>query len=262
MSSLPATDPRPFCLLQLSDSHLSADPQARYRGENADQNLARLRPAIRELAPDAIVLSGDVSEDGSQASYWRMAGFVHDLAGTVAWLPGNHDVRETMEKVFAEPGFHAGPVLDCGGWQIVLLDSSWPDRIDGCLDGERLEPLERLAPGRPALVFVHHQPVKVGSPWIDRYPLSEADRLWHRLDRQTVRAVAFGHVHQAFESEREGIAVLASPASSVNSLPGEEKFTPDPAGPSARWFRLWPDGRWETGLVQARHHTRSASRPD
>lgn len=250
MASLPSTNPQTFCVLQLSDSHLSADPHADYRGENADENLASLRPAIRELAPDAIVLSGDVSEDGSQASYWRMAGFVHDLARTVTWLPGNHDVRETMAAVFGEPGFDPGPVLEFGAWQIAMLDSAWPDRIDGFLDAERLEPLDRLQAGRPALVFVHHQPVEVGSPWIDKYPLSEPERLWRWLDRQTVRAVAFGHVHQEFHSDRDGIAVLASPATSVNSLPGKEKFTPDPAGPAARWFRLWPGGHWETGILK------------
>lgn len=248
--NLPMTDTG-FCLLQLTDSHLPEEATTDYRGESADANLASLRPAIRKLRPDAIVLSGDVSEDGSAPSYWRMGGFVRDLAPSVAWLPGNHDRREVMAGVFDELGFDSGPVIEQGGWQIVLLDSAWPDRIDGFLDEERLAPLDRLQPGRPALVFVHHQPLAVGSPWIDRYPLSEAERLWRKLDAGTVRAVAFGHVHQAFAQEQNGIACLAAPSTAVNSLPGQEKFTPDPSGPAARWFRLWPDGKWKTGIVGA-----------
>ncbi|HSH26711.1 MAG TPA: hypothetical protein VK972_02905 [Wenzhouxiangella sp.] len=40
--NFPARTPPPLVVLQLSDSHLSADPQALYREQSADANLARL----------------------------------------------------------------------------------------------------------------------------------------------------------------------------------------------------------------------------
>lgn len=242
---------RPLTLLQLSDSHLSADPQASYRDQSADANLASLRPAIQELAPGLIVLSGDVSEDGSPQSYWRMGGFVRDLAARVAWLPGNHDQHSTMTEVFDQFDFESGPLLSAGGWQIALLDSAWPDRAEGELDAGRLAPLDGLEAVQPALVFVHHQPLLIGSPWIDRYPLVEAGRLWQRLDRGPVRAVAFGHVHQVFEGEKQGIACLSAPSTAANGERDAARFTASSLGPAARWFRLWPDGHWETGILDA-----------
>lgn len=250
MTSLPATAKQPVTLLQLSDSHLSADPQALYRGQSADANLASLRPAIRALAPEAIVLSGDVSEDASPESYWRMGGFVRDLAPVIAWLPGNHDERATMAEVFDELGFDAGPILALGDWQLALLDSAWPDRPEGELDEERLAPLDELEPGVPAMVFVHHQPLPVGAPWIDKYPLIEPEPFWKRLADKPVRAVAFGHVHQVYEGEKNGIACLSAPSSAANGERDAPKFTPSDLGPSARWFRLWPDGRWESGILE------------
>lgn len=247
--NLPAATEQPITLLQLSDSHLSEDPQARYRGQHADANLASLREAIKGLSPDAIVLSGDVSEDASPASYWRMGGFVRDLAPKIAWIPGNHDEREVMAGVFDELGFEAGPIVRLGGWQIALLDSAWPNRPEGELTGERLSVLDQLAGDRPALVFVHHQPVAVGSPWIDKYPLVEPDRLWKKLSEKPVKAVAFGHVHQVYEGERGGIACLSAPSTAANGVREAPKFTPSDQGPSARWFRLWPGGRWESQLL-------------
>ncbi len=247
--NLPAASLPPTTLLQLSDSHLSEDPQALYRGQPADANLAGLRDAIKRLSPDAIVLSGDISEDASPTSYWRMGGFVRDLAAKVAWIPGNHDEREVMADIFDELGFDAGPIVEIGDWQLVLLDSAWPDRPEGELDDRRLAPVDGMDARRPALVFVHHQPVAVGAPWIDKYPLIEPERLWNKLAGKPVKAVAFGHVHQVYEGVRDGIACLSAPSTAANGQRDAQKFMPGEQEPSARWFRLWPGGRWETGIL-------------
>ena len=241
----------PFTLIQISDCHLAADPATDYRGINADATLQSLLPAVRALAPDAVVLSGDVSEDASAESYARAVNYFEGLAPRVAWLPGNHDRRETMAQAFEPAGFRAGPVEHWGGWQIVLLDSSVPDRPEGTLDPQRLAPLDDLDSERPALVFIHHQPVPVGAPWIDKYALREPERLWEKLDARVVRAVAFGHVHQVRSGEKNAIAWLSAPATSANSQLETERFTLDPTGPKARWFRLEPDGGWTTGILGA-----------
>jgi 3',5'-cyclic-AMP phosphodiesterase len=240
-----------FTLVQLSDCHLSGDPGAVYRGQNADANLERLLPACRALKPDGIVLSGDVSEDASPDSYRRVVKLLDGLAGRIAWLPGNHDERDAMAGTFDPAGFSAGPVVDWGGWQIVLLDSAVPDRPEGHVDTERLRPLDQLDSESPALVFIHHQPIPVGARWIDKYPLVEAELFAERLDPGIIRAIGFGHVHQVFSGQLNGIACLSAPSTVANSLPGTERFTPDPTGPKARWFRLWPNGQWQTGIISA-----------
>jgi 3',5'-cyclic-AMP phosphodiesterase len=238
-------------LLQLTDCHLAEDPAQSYRGQNADANLKSLLPACRALAPDAVVLTGDLADDASPAAYQRLVEIVDGLADCIAWLPGNHDDRAVMTEIFDAAGFQAGPVLDWGGWQIALLDSAVPDRPEGHLDKTRLAPLDSLKADQPALVFVHHQPLPVGAPWIDKYGLVEADQLWEKLAGTPVRAVGFGHVHQNFVGRHQGIACLATPSSVANSQSQTEKFTPDPTGPKARWFRLADDGRWQSGLLSA-----------
>ncbi|MGY6586731.1 MAG: metallophosphoesterase [Wenzhouxiangella sp.] len=238
-----------FTLLQLSDCHLSADPSATYRGENADHNLKRLLPACRAFAPDGVVLSGDLAEDASAEAYHRLAKLLDGLAERFAWLPGNHDDRRVMHSVYDELGWHAGPVLEWGGWQLALIDSTEPDRPDGEVDAERLAPLTGLAADKPALAFIHHQPLSVNAPWIDKYRLCNPELFWQAVDPAIVRGVGFGHVHQAFVGEHNGVRCLSAPSTVANSQAETEKFTADPTGPKARWYRLRNDGRWQTGLI-------------
>jgi len=243
-----------FTLVQISDCHFARDPESLYRDENADRNLARLRVGVEAMAPDGLVLSGDISEDGSIESYQRVAGQVRGWAPLRAWLPGNHDNKAAMAEVLCEPDFDAGPVLDWGGWRIVLLDSAFGDRGDGTVDEARLAPLEAVrseASDRPALAFIHHQPMPVNAPWIDKYGMANSELLWRRLAGTRVQAVGFGHVHQVFKAEKNGIVCLSAPSTVANSLAEMDVFTPDPTGPKARWYRLHDNGRWQTGLISA-----------
>lgn len=241
-------------LLQISDCHLSADPDADYRGQSPDLNLIRFSSAVRAFMPDWLILTGDLSEDGSAASYRRLSEWLIQFEINVAWLPGNHDDRSTMAPIFDAHGFEPGPILETGAWQLALLDSAWPGRPEGELDDDRLKVLDGLDANRPTGVFVHHHPLPV-SKWIDRVKLEHAERLWQRLESlPALEFVAFGHVHQRFRVTRqrnEQIAVecLAAPSTAANSMPETEIFVPEPGGPMARWFVLEADARYRSGYL-------------
>ncbi|MDT8409770.1 MAG: metallophosphoesterase [Wenzhouxiangellaceae bacterium] len=229
----------PLRLLQVSDCHLSRQPHAAYRGQDADLNLERLSAAVRAWRPDRVILSGDLSEDASVESYQRLAGWAGCFGCPVDWLPGNHDDRQVMDSVFGAAGFGSGPVIDAGNWQFALLDSTWPNDPAGELDAGRLQGLQSLASNRPLGIFVHHQPIPVGAAWIDKVGLRQADRLWSLLDASgTARFVAFGHVHQRFRRKFHGVDCLACPSTAANSLAATERFTPGEETPLARWFVL------------------------
>ncbi|MBY6204036.1 metallophosphoesterase [Halomonas denitrificans] len=237
-------------VLQVTDCHLAADPGADYRGQSAERNLHRLSAAVEAFEPDRLVLTGDLSEDASPASYERIVDWASGFGCPVAWLPGNHDDRSRMQDPFDAAGWDAGPVIEAGDWQLVLLDSAWVDEPAGRLTPERLEPLKRLDGMRPVGIFVHHQPVPVGAAWIDKVPLVEPDAFWNATEAAGgVRFVAFGHVHQRFRGRHRGIACLAAPSAAANSLAGMPRFTPGEAAPMARWFVLEDGGRWSSGLI-------------
>ncbi|MEX0916309.1 MAG: metallophosphoesterase, partial [Wenzhouxiangellaceae bacterium] len=134
----------PTKLLQVSDCHLARDPNAEYRGQNADANLDRLTRAVLRWAPDLLVLTGDLSEDASTEGYTRICDWAARFDCPIAWIPGNHDDRAVMAQIFEHAGFLSGPVIEAGGWQLALLDSALLNDPGGELDDDRLAPLAEL----------------------------------------------------------------------------------------------------------------------
>jgi Icc protein len=240
-------------LVQISDCHLSASAQKPYRGQNADAGLQSLLPAIADWGPDLVLATGDLSEDGSAASYRRLADYFHRLAAPVYALPGNHDVDATMRAYFPDGPWNGVLFGQAGDWGIVLLKSALAGRIDGVVGAADIDEVHkwiRARPGQPLILALHHQPVPVGSAWIDRYGLEAPGALLQLIeDRRQVRGVVWGHVHQAFESRLGQARLLACPSSAANSQPGSSKFVHDPAGPACRWLQLHDHGKIETGLL-------------
>ncbi len=241
-------------LIQISDCHVSAERGADYRGQNADRNLDSVLQAARAWDPDLVLVTGDVSEDASTTSYARVAVKLGTLGSPLLVLPGNHDDPSVMRR-----HFHNGPwggpfVKEMGDWLLVLLDSSVPGKISGALSQQMLEKLDQQLRGSDAkfiLIALHHQPVPVGAPWIDKYALEEPQRLFHYIDRdRRVRCISWGHVHHDFQGLRNGAKLLGAPSAVANSLPRTERFTLDLEGPSCRWLELGSDGKVETGLLR------------
>ena len=243
---------KPFTLLQLSDCHFLDDPTGLYKGHNPDGCLQALLPSCRRLAADAVVWSGDLSETGSVASYQRLVSMAADLAPQQAWLPGNHDDASAMERVCSQAGWQRGPVFHWSGWRVVLLDSASAEDPCGQLDEARLRPLNDLHGANentPILAFIHHQPIAVDAAWIDRYGFADPAPLWQSLSGLPVKVMGFGHVHQTYVGEHQGVACYSAPSTVANSQAQTAEFVPDPTGPKGRWYRLWPDGRWLSGLI-------------
>jgi len=246
---------RALRIVQVSDCHVARERGADYRGRSADEGLTALLPAIRRWRPDLLLLTGDVSEDASAASYGRVAAFLSTAGAPVLALPGNHDDAGSMRQYFAQGPWGAPSANAHGDWCLMLLDSTQPGRVEGEFSTATLERLDR-ALGKHAdshvLLALHHQPVSVGSFWIDRYPLQYAELFWNLVDRhRQIRCITWGHVHQDYRSRRGEVTLLGCPSSVANSLPNRERFTLDPDGPACRWLELSADGEVGTGLLHA-----------
>ena len=239
-------------IAQITDCHLPADPQQKYRGIYPHENLKTQLKKVKLLKPDLLLASGDLSEDGSLASYEALQRYFKPLGIPVLALPGNHDDANLLAETFPGSPTDKISVSEHGPWQIIRLNSSLPGKPEGRLSEEMLAELETHLENHkssPCLIAVHHQPVTVGSPWIDKYPLIEPHAFLQIVDQHPdVKAVVWGHVHQVFETDRNGTAMLGSPSSAINGLPGARKFTEDPAGPAYRWLELKEDGTLLTGL--------------
>lgn len=243
---------KPLRILQITDCHL---------GRDADESLLGLRTLdsfthVLERATqfegsfDLVLCSGDMSNDGTAASYERYLKTVRQYipATPLAWLPGNHDDPASMKAIRSQAP--RSDYLSLGGWRIILLNSRVPFEERGELPRSELNRLERLLesdPQSPTLIFLHHQLIPVGSAWIDQYVVSNADEFFAIIDRfDNVRGVSWGHVHQEFYRVRKGVDLLATPSTCVQFKPLSDDFMVDHIMPGYRTYDLLPNGVYTT----------------
>ena len=106
-----------------------------------------------------------------------------------------------------------------GEWQIILLNSQVHKKVHGNLTESELALLEQALhqyPAKPTR-FMHHQPVPIGAAWIDQHQIRSADAFFAIVDQHPqVKGIGWGHVHQVFESERNGVKLFSTPSTAFN----------------------------------------------
>ncbi len=244
-------------LINFSDCHLIETAGERLRGTDTDAMLGALveRLVTAEPPPDAFLMTGDLSQDGSVASYRRAGAHFARLGAPTHCIPGNHDLPAVMAETLAGGQARFERVFARGGWRVIFLDSTVPGADDGFLRDDELAALDAaLGAARPdehALVCLHHHPVAVGGAWESFVSLENADAFFAVLDRHAcVRGLLWGHIHQPFDGWRGSVRLMGTPATCF-------QFMPDGAGglrvtagrPSYRRLRLRADGEIETEIV-------------
>lgn len=218
-------------LIQVTDCHLHADPEARSRSGFPLRQLHAVLEHVRRQRPDVLLVTGDISEDETPASYRHAAEAFSAMECPWFWLPGNHDHPHSMAE---QHPIHDD--IDLGRWRLLVLDTQVSGQPHGELGQAQLQGLaERLEhDDRPTLLAMHHPPLEVGSAWMDAIGLMDREALWQTLAAYPqVRAILCGHIHQAFASRhslREGeVAVYGSPSTADQFLGGSPEFAIDEA---------------------------------
>jgi Icc protein len=245
---------RTLRIVQLTDTHLYAYSEGRLLGQNTRRTLELVLDLVStKLGPiDLILLTGDLVHDESPAGYISLQRILAGLGTPCYCLPGNHDLAQVMSETFDGLTVSIETSVRCGAWHLVFLDSTVPGEDGGHLDTVQLARLQdSLAerPDDPALVCLHHQPVPIGSDWMDTMALDNPEAFFAILDRNPqVRGIIWGHVHQEFAAVRNGVRLLGSPSTCVQFKPGSLEFALDDLTPGFRWLKLHTDGRIDTGV--------------
>lgn len=242
----------PTEILQFTDLHIPPHPGQRLWGIDP---MARLRSAFehaRRHHPRArlALLTGDLVHEPCASAYARLDGLLAAQPWPCWALPGNHDDPKLMRAVLQHALLAQRGAA--GVWRLHLLDSAVPGESGGRLTGDTLGRLSRhlaAEPEAPALIFLHHHTLPVGSPWLDRIMLDDAASLAAALTPHAqVRAVLWGHTHQAFEGRLGCIPAFGTPSTAMQFRPRSRTFTTEDRGAGYRWLRLHRDGRLETRI--------------
>jgi Icc protein len=204
-------------------------------------------------SPDAILMTGDLSQDYSREAYLAIRELLADVPAPVYCLPGNHDEPALMAEILGSGNFHYCEPLRLGNWILPLLDTWDGDRAGGLVGAESLGALDRQLAGNAslhALVCLHHQPVPVHCKWLDSVGLDDGEALMALVSRHPcVKGVLWGHVHQVFEETVGDIRLIGSPSTCFQFLPLQDTFDVDNLPPGFRHVCLHDDGHIETKVV-------------
>jgi Icc protein len=225
------------------------------RGVNTHATFrAVLDHAERQTAwpPDAILVTGDLVQDESRAGYELFRAELEPHGIPTLCLPGNHDDPKLMDKILSGGPFQFCGSYRLGHWSLVLLNTFLTGEDAGGLGQRRLEGLTAALKehtSQHTLVCMHHQPLNMGSTWLDGVGLRDAEQFLAIIEANAnVRGVVWGHVHQASDRTRGNVRFLSAPSTCSQFLPGSDFFAIDSRPPGMRWLHLHVDGRIETSV--------------
>ena len=213
-------------LIQVSDLHFvppgtllfGLDPRVRLEAAITDINRHH---GDAELC----LFTGDLADGGAPEAYVALRETLAALQVPYRLTIGNHDDRDNFLRAFPEAprdehGF-VQSVVTTGAGDMILLDTPEPGQGSGSFCAKRQAWLEaRLAEasGRPVTLFMHHPPLDIGIPSLDRIGLVDKQGFAEVVvgageGAGGIRHIFFGHVHRPVSGSWRGI-----PYASLRSL--------------------------------------------
>lgn len=243
----------PVRIVQVTDPHLFMDRKGQLLGMDTEHSFTSVLDLVSKEQPDfdLMLMTGDLSQDGSVMAYQRIQELIKPFNKPYYWFCGNHDNRQNMIEAAKGTGAMKSVVRQ-GKWQLILLDSSVPGEVHGYLAQDQLDILSSALEERPdlhTLVSLHHHPIEMKSQWIDTIGVKNSAEFIELLSaHNNVKAVLWGHVHQAHDDMRNGIRYLSTPSSCVQFTPESDEFDVDTLPPGYRWLELNDDGSITTDV--------------
>ncbi|WP_240474878.1 metallophosphoesterase family protein [Rheinheimera baltica] len=218
-----------YRLAQITDCHLLANVNGYYQQVQPAMHLAAIVEQLILEQPDAVLLTGDVTQDHSVASYQLLARLLAPLSCPIFCLPGNHDDTAELARLCQHPPFRAERSLQLGDWQLLLLNTKGDTPAGAFSEAEQrwLQTQCEQSTASALWLFCHHHP-KALNCFIDKHGQLQAQALWQAIAAEPrVLGIAHGHAHYAYHQVHQRVDIVGCPASSVQFLPTADWQTVD-----------------------------------
>jgi Icc protein len=178
-------------IAHISDIHCGPEFQADIFEAAVDE--------INDLRPDALVVTGDLTENGLLAQY-RLAREILDSikCRNKVICSGNHDYRSTGYLLFKR-FFPSKRVIDVGDSVLAIVSTARPERNDGEVGHRQVVWLERTLARykkKAKIVALHHHLIQVPDTGPDNIPVVDAGDTLRGLLHAKVGLVLAGHRHR------------------------------------------------------------------
>ena len=203
-------------LLHFSDTHF---------GTEEPPVVAALQGLVREQRPDAVILSGDITQRARSAQFAAARAFCDSLGvAHLLTLPGNHDIPlyNVLARVFSPYGGYKAtfgdelePELEFGDVLVIGVNTTRPRRHkDGEVSSAQINRVvKRLHAARreQLRVVVTHQPACVMRPEDEKDRLHGGEAAVQAWARAGADLVLGGHIHLPYVSDLCSRAGTATP---------------------------------------------------
>lgn len=228
-------------LIQLSDLHLV--PPGKLTSKVLDTN-AILEETINEILRkqdyfgqiEGLLVTGDISDDGSIDSYLSAHEKLIKLNVPILVIPGNHDLRKPMREVFNE---HVEFSINSSQFDWVFkYEETVIIGLDTLVEGENFGFLEKTSleflsnqlsihNGSDIILLIHHPPINTGIYFMDKIGLKNSSELSECL-KATSRPVRIlcGHVHGVYHGLLGIHPVVSAPSVCSAFEFNRKKFAP------------------------------------
>lgn len=247
-------------IAQITDTHV-LDPAGPRPAVDLCDPAERLTAAVERLAaepvaPEALLLTGDLVDGATPAAMETLTGILGRVKMPILAVPGNHDERAAFRTAFDQPYAgdpgndddaegHLGWVVDLGPVVMIGLDTLDPPGENGRFDAERREWLASVLAAhrdRPVAVAMHHPPFVTGIEAMDANGLTGADEFAATIAAHPqVTRVFCGHLHRPIIATVGGatvsVGISTVQAVALDLTPGAALAVADePAGYSLHRF--------------------------
>ncbi|MEC9095541.1 MAG: phosphodiesterase [Planctomycetota bacterium] len=246
-------------IVQITDIHLVGDAGPLLLEHDTRAAFFRIKDYLSQHHADCerLIVTGDLAHDEGEQVYQELFDALAPWHDRLRVIPGNHDARLPMQKVFApiiRDDRESVSFLDeLNGWTLIGLDTLIEGAVEGDLAGEQWTWLRETvsAATRPVAIFMHHPPVFVGSRWVDELSLNSLGVFSNLVEEfEQIKLVVCGHVHQEFSTQIFHADVFTTPSTCVQFKPHSVDFAVDSSAPGFRILNLSSDGTFETEVVR------------
>jgi 3',5'-cyclic AMP phosphodiesterase CpdA len=259
-------------IVQLSDLHVCPPGVPAYGRVPTNDMLRAAIENVNAIRPrvDVVLATGDLAHAGAVEEYAMLRQLLAELAMPVYLVPGNHDDRANLRKVFGDSdylpddGEFVHYAVEDHPVRLIGLDTVVPGAASGELCERRrawLEETLAAAPDQPTVIFMHHPPFRTDIGHMDVIALKDADA--HALGRMVERnpqieRILCGHVHRSIQVRWHGTLASTAPSTAhqvvLDLRPGAPgTFALEPPGYQVHtWSR-------DVGIIS---HTASVGRFD
>ncbi|HIH06976.1 MAG TPA: metallophosphoesterase [Candidatus Nitrosotenuis sp.] len=203
-------------IVQLSDIHVGSQ----FKEETFEQVIEE----VNELKPDAVILTGDLTNEGLTKEYEKCKSFISRLeTKKIIALPGNHDYRNTGYLLFKKH-FPFEAVNDLGeGVVVVTIGTARPDRDEGEVGYRQNLWLERTMKkyeNKIKILAMHHHLVGIPDTGSARVEVIDAGDVLRTILATKVNLVLCGHKHRPWIWNLKGLSIVNAGTASSERVRG------------------------------------------